>query len=330
VLPEGMAPLGEFEIIRRFFGSPPVQRKDVELGIGDDAAVLRPPAGHELVLTTDTLVEGRHFLSGTDPESLGHKALAVNLSDLAAMGAEPAWFLLSLTIPHADESWLTSFARGLHKLSQRFNIQLVGGNTTRGPLSISVTACGFVPTGKALRRRGAKPGDRIFVTGTLGDAALALSISRGRLETSMTGHAGLMDRLQRPEPRIAAGIALRELASAAIDISDGLAADLGHLLEADRLGAHVDLSRLPLSNAFRTLMPSAALDWDLAVAGGDDYELCFTVPASREAELKKRTVSFGCACTAIGEIVADPGLVLTAPDGSRYPLTHAGYDHFAG
>ncbi len=320
----------EFDIIRRFFGSPPVRRDDVVLGIGDDAAILRTPAGHELILTTDTLVEGHHFLPGADPEALGHKALAVNLSDLAAMGADPAWFLLSITLPAADEPWLTVFARGLHALAKRFNIQLVGGNTTRGPLSIGVTACGFVPAGQALLRRGAQPGDRIYVTGTLGDAALALRIWQGRQEATGVELAEITDRLHRPEPRIAAGIALRGLATAAIDISDGLAADLGHLLEAGNVGAQVELSRLPLSAAFRKLLPSASLDWDLVVAGGDDYELCLTAPASREPELLKRIADSGCTCTRIGEIVAEPGLRLTAPDGRPYQPQRSGYDHFAG
>lgn len=324
------APLGEFDIIRRFFGSPPVRRDDVVLGIGDDAAVLKPPTGHELVLTTDTLVEGRHFLPGADPEALGHKALAVNLSDLAAMGAEPSWFLLSITLPQADESWLTAFARGLHALSARFNIQLVGGNTSRGPLSIGVTACGFVPAGQAVKRRGAQPGDCIYVTGTLGDAALALRIMQ-RGDNPATGEfAEIANRLHRPEPRIAAGMALRGLATAAIDLSDGLAADLGHLLEADRLGARVELSHLPLSSAFRKLSPLASLDWDLIVAGGDDYELCFTAPSSREPELLRRVTDAGCACTRIGDITDGPGLVLTDPDGQPYQPRRPGYDHFAG
>lgn len=322
------APLGEFEIIRRFFGTPPVQRTDVVLGIGDDAAVLQPPAGHDLILTTDTLVEGRHFRPGDDPESLGHKSLAVNLSDLAAMGAEPAWFLLSLTLPQADEPWLTAFAAGLHALARRFNIQLVGGNTTRGPLSIGVTACGFVPAGQALTRRGAQPGDRVYVTGTLGDAALALWIEQEQPGRTPVGHAAA-ERLHRPEPRIAAGIALRGLAGAVIDISDGLAADLGHILESSHVGARIDLARLPLSDTYRRLQTSGVVGWDHALAGGDDYELCFTVSPSREPELTRRAAQMDCACTSIGEIVASPGLVLTDPEGRRYQPGRMGYDHFA-
>jgi thiamine-monophosphate kinase len=245
------------------------------------------------------------------------------------MGADPAWFLLSITLPTADEQWLTAFARGLHALAKRFNIQLVGGNTTRGPLSIGVTACGFVPEGQALLRRGAQPGDRIYVTGTLGDAALALRLAKERRDVAEVEHAAIMDRLHRPEPRIAAGIALRGLATAAIDISDGLAADLGHLLEAGNVGAHVELSRLPLSANFRKLLTPASPDWDLVVAGGDDYELCFTAPASREPELLKRIADSGCTCTRIGEVVAEPGLLLTAPDGRPYLPRRSGYDHFA-
>jgi thiamine-monophosphate kinase len=320
----------EFDIIRRFFGSPPVRRADVVLGIGDDAAVLRPPAGQELALTTDTLVEGRHFTADAEAGSLGHKALAVNLSDLAAMGAEPAWFLLSLTLPEADEAWLNAFARGLHALSARFNIQLVGGNTTRGPLSIGVTAAGFVPAGAALTRRGAAPGDRIYVTGTLGDAALAVWIEQGRRPSYMAEHERVAARLNRPEPRIAAGIALRGLATAVIDVSDGLAADLGHVLEASGVGARVQLARLPLSETYRELQARRDIGWEPALAGGDDYELCFTVPAAREAELKRRAAGTGCSITAIGEIESGSGVRLVAPDGSDYPLSRAGYDHFAG
>jgi thiamine-monophosphate kinase len=320
--------LSEFALIERYFAHSAVQRGDVALGVGDDAALLRVPPGVELAATVDTLIEGVHFLPGADPESLGHKALAVNLSDLAAMGAEPAWVSLALTLPGADERWLEGFARGFHALAGAHGVQLVGGDTTRGALSISVQAFGFVPAGEALRRSAARPGDLIYVTGTLGDAGLGLEAALGRLAAGSEQAAWLVGRLNRPTPRIAAGLALRGIAHAAIDISDGLRADLGHILAASGVGATVHVERLPLSPAFIALAGGEA-GWEVALSAGDDYELCFTVPVAREAQLARALADFGCACTRIGVIEEQPGLRLLRASGSAFvPEAGGGYEHF--
>ena len=240
--------LSEFDIIRYFFDRPQAAdgRSDVLLGIGDDAAVVTVPDDHDLVLCMDTLVAGVHFPEDTSPGAIGHKALAVNLSDLAAMGAEPAWFTLSVTLPHADADWLAAFAQGMFRLADHYRVQLVGGDVTRGPLSVTVQAHGLVPRGRALRRSGAAVGDRIYVTGTLGDAGLALHQGAEQAPA-------LRQRLDYPSPRVEAGLALRGLASAAIDISDGLLADLGHLLEDGRQGAMLEVDDLPRSAGFRAI-----------------------------------------------------------------------------
>lgn len=318
-------PLSEFELIDRFFAGRGPRRADVVLGIGDDCALLSAPPGYELAMTTDTLVEGVHFLPGTDPRDLGHKALAVNLSDLAAMGAEPAWFLLSLTLPSADADWLGAFADGLFALAARHGVALAGGNTTRGPLSITIQATGFVPLGRALQRGGARPGDRVFVTGTLGDAALALAARLGHADLSEDEAATLAARLDRPEPRVAAGLALRGLASACIDLSDGLAQDLGHVLAASGAGARVDAECLPLSPPVRAWIERTGR-WDMVLAGGDDYELCFAVPTA-QAELAVQDLRrAGVEATGIGEIVAGQGLSITRRGA---PLAWSGVGGFA-
>lgn len=318
--------MDEFEIIRTFFATQPVTRADVALGIGDDAALLRVPAGQELVATTDTLVAGVHFLADADPADLGYRALAVNLSDLAAMGAEPAWTTLSLTLPAADPRWLEAFCRGFYELTREFGVQLVGGNLARGPLNITVSAYGHVPAGAALRRTGASAGDAIYVTGTLGDAALALHHRLGRHRLEALAFESVRARLDRPLPRVRAGLQLRGIASAAIDISDGLLADLGHVLEASRVGARIELTCLPLSPVYRA--ERAQVGWEPALAQGDDYELCFTVPRERIATLETLAPVFGCAVTRIGEIVMQPGLTVLDESGEQYVPRHAGHDHF--
>ncbi|MBL8259637.1 MAG: thiamine-phosphate kinase [Candidatus Competibacteraceae bacterium] len=318
----------EFSLIDRHFAARRRARADVALGIGDDGALLLPHAGQQLVVTLDALVAGVHFFAAADPEGLGHKALAVNLSDLAAMGATPAWATLALVLPEADEVWLERFCRGLFALADRHDVQLVGGDTTRGPTTvIALQAHGFVPPGLALRRDGAQPGDGIYVTGTPGDAGLALATAFGKARIA-SGHEGVVQaRLERPEPRIAPGLSLRGLASAAIDISDGLAQDLGHILRRSGVGAVVDVERLPLSPALL-----ASLDRDeaatMALAGGDDYELCFTVPLERIARLERAAAAWDCRCTRIGAITAEPGLRLVRADGSEFRLERLGYDHF--
>ncbi len=314
----------EFDLIREYFSGLGV-RADVALGVGDDCALLQPPPGLQLALTTDTLVSGVHFLPDCDPESLGHKALAVNLSDLAAMGAEPAWIGLGLTLPTPDRCWLQGFSRGLGRLVRCHDLQLVGGDTTRGPLAICIQAIGFCPPGQALTRAGARPGDRVLVSGTLGDAGLALQAADVPLAPSE--RALVQARLDRPSPRVQLGLALRGLATAAVDISDGLAADLGHILAASGVGAHVELQRLPLSAPVRRRVLEAG-DWGLPLAAGDDYELCVCVPAGLEAAALRLGRDLGCGLTAVGVIETEPGLRCFLPDGGALaaPL---GYDHFS-
>ena len=322
-------PAAEFSLIDRFFAAHGGSRADVVLGIGDDCALLTPPPGQQLAVTIDTLVADVHFFADVDPEALGHKALAVNLSDLAAMGATPAWATLALTLPKADEDWLARFCRGLFALADRCQVQLIGGDTTHGPTTvITIQAHGFVPPEQALRRDGAQPGDGIYLTGTPGDAGLALAAAYGKVDLDQAWRAGGQTRLERTQPRIAQGVALRGIASAAIDISDGLAQDLGHILERSRVGARVELAQLPLSPAL-----AASLDADAAIetalTGGDDYELCFTVPPARAAQLESLAMDWDCRCTRIGVITAESGLQLRRADGSALRLTRQGYDHFA-
>ena len=318
--------MNEFELIRTYFARQPVTRADVRLGIGDDAAVLAPPLGHELVVTTDLLVSGVHFLPDVDPAALGHKALAVNLSDLAAMGAEPAWFLLNIALPTVDEKWLAGFCDGLFVLARRYHVQLVGGDTSRAPqVVIAIEAHGFVPAGQALTRAGAKPGDRIFITGVLGDAGLALRHRQGRLKLSAAELPSCVERMDRPPPRVEEGLALRGIASSAIDISDGLVADLGHILERSNVGAKLDLGRLPLSAAYRAHLAEAG--WDVALANGDDYELCFTVPPGNLAALEKIKTRFP-GITEIGLIESGSGLRILDAAGKPYLPKTVGHDHF--
>ena len=266
--------LGEFELIARYF-SRPVARRDVLVGVGDDAALLEVPAGQVLAAATDTLVEGRHFLPDAPPESVGHQALAVNLSDLAAMGAEPAWTLLALSLPEPDTHWLEGFARGFHALADRAGLTLVGGDTVRGPRVVTVQVLGFVPAGLALRRDGARPGDVLYASGSLGDAAAGLELLRDgrRADTD----SPLVRRYRFAEPRLALGMALRGVASAAMDVSDGLLGDLGKLCDASGVGAILELEQLPLSPALLASFDATQAE-RFALGGGDDYELVFTVP----------------------------------------------------
>lgn len=319
-------PNSEFQLIEHYFSRLGVVRPDVPLGVGDDCALLQVPDGKQLAVSIDTLVEGVHFLSGCDAESLGHKALAVNLSDLAAMGAEPAWVTLALTLPGVDEAWLAAFCRGFAGLAQRHQVQLVGGDTTRGPLSISVQAHGFVAPGRALRRDTARPGDLIYVTGTLGDAALALQVLQGGYPAG-EHLAVLRQRLERPEPRVAAGLALSGLAGGAIDISDGLLSDLGHICQRSGVGATLQQAAIPLSEPVAAYVRATG-DWSMPLAGGDDYELCLIVPASRQAQVEALGPTLGCPLHLIGRI--DPGSAIRCLDeaGAPVALNRGGYDHF--
>ncbi len=317
--------LSEFDLIARYFTSGP-RREDVLLGVGDDCALLRPPPGMELAVTTDTLVAGVHFLPDTDPEALGHKALAVNLSDLAAMGAEPAWVSLALTLPTSDPLWLEPFSRGFLALAEACGVQLIGGDTTRGPLAISVTAHGFVAAGRALRRDGARPGDHIYVSGALGDAALALRIRRGEYD-SPQDESDLLPRLERPSPRIETGQGLVGIASAAIDISDGLVADLGHICERSGVGADLVLEQVPLSPAVARFLNEGG-SWELVLAGGDDYELCFTIPPHRESELAVLQQDMDCGLTRIGTITEGRVVHCRFANGDEIEIGRGGYEHF--
>lgn len=320
--------MNEFELIRSYFACQGLTREEVVVSIGDDAAVVAPPPGMQQVLTTDMLVAGSHFFADADPRSVGHKALAVNLSDIAAMGATPAWFTLDVSLPSADPEWLRAFARGLFELADQYRTQLVGGDTVRGPLTVAIQLCGMVPAGEALLRSGARPGDRIYVTGTLGDAALALLHRRGTLDLADPERLQVTRRLDYPQPRIAAGGALRTLASSCIDVSDGLYADLGHVLEASDVGARIVLEKIPLSSLYRRHSDHFG-GAELALSNGDDYELCFTVPPTKVSELQRVLPRCECDVTYIGDIEAQPGLRVVDTDGKIHEPKLRGYDHFA-
>lgn len=315
--------MSEFDAIRRLTADLPTAGADVVVGPGDDGAVLRPPAGAELVVVTDTLVGGRHFPEDTLAADVGWKALAVNLSDLAAMGADFGWVVVALSVPEHDAAWLEGFAAGLGELLHESDTALVGGDLTRGPLTVTVTAIGTVPAGGALRRSGARAGDAVCVTGTLGDAALGLARWSGGAPPADARDAHLHRRLTRPRPR--PGAVLRGIAHAAVDVSDGLAADLGHMLAASGVGARIVLDRLPRSSAFAALCPSGHRAAH-QLAGGDDYELCIALPPE---DVNAAAAVLGCGLTRIGEIESEPGLRVADARGEPVAVP-GGYDHFAG
>lgn len=319
--------MSEFELIRNHFSGIGGRRTDVALGVGDDCALLRVPQGYELAASIDTLVAGVHFFPDCDPEGLGHKSLAVGLSDLAAMGAEPAWATLALTLPDADTAWLDAFSLGFARLAERHGVALVGGDLTRGPLTITVQVQGLLPTATAILRRGAQPGDLVYVSGTLGDAGLALRL----LDAGESVSEFLRGRLERPTPRVELGLTLRGLATAMIDLSDGLAADLGHILTASGVGAELRLPDLPLSRAVSE-RSAADPDWRLPLAAGDDYELCFCVPEQKRARVTALVERLGIRIQAIGRVQAEPGLRCLPEYGSiRESIRdqeQSGYDHF--
>ncbi|WP_394695543.1 thiamine-phosphate kinase [Pseudoxanthomonas japonensis] len=312
---------GEFDLIARIRARAGT-RDDVVLGIGDDAALLAPPPGRQLVVTADTLNDGVHFPHGTLPADLGWKALAVNLSDLASMGAEPAWCTLSLSLPQSDAVWIDGFLDGFLALAREHGVVLVGGDTTRGPLSVSVTAMGFVDAGRALRRDGARVGDDVWVTGTLGDAAGALAL----LERDPVGVLRL--RLDRPTPRVEAGRALVGIATACVDVSDGLLADLGHIVSRSGVAAQVDVGALPASEALRAAFDDATR-LVMQAGGGDDYELCFTAPPEARAGIDAVSLQLGLRITRIGRIMAGEGVHPLDADGRTWSPPRRGYDHFA-
>jgi len=321
----------EFDLIARL-RTRIAARADVPLGIGDDAALLQPPAGEQLAITADTLNAGVHFPHQTRPDDLGWKTLAVNLSDLAAMGAQPRWCTLSLSLPDDDPAWLDAFADGFFALADAHDIVLVGGDTTRGPLSCALTAIGSVPPGLALRRDGARAGDDVWVTGTPGEAAAALALWQvGRLDVSRPAAAPLLElwrtRLLRPQPRVAAGLRLRGIAHACVDISDGLLADLGHLCECSEVGAELSLQALPPMVHGEFASPHQVRQWQLG--GGDDYELCFTAPVMQRRAVWQALQGTQVAATRIGCIVPTPGVVVYDVDGAPWHTPKCGYQHFS-
>ncbi len=328
--------MGEFDLIRRYFARAADARTTaVPVGIGDDCAVLQPTPGMQLAVSSDMLVEGRHFLSTVDPAKLGHKALAVNLSDLAACGAKPLGFTLALALPAADPVWLEGFSRGLFALADAHGCTLVGGDTTRGPLNICITVFGEVPSGQALLRSGAQAGDELWVSGTVGDARLALEVFRGHASLDAKAFDAARARMETPTPRVALGQALRGIATSAIDISDGLLGDLGHILQASRVGVQIDTSIasnlianngvFDAGNGFLT--PKNRLS--CVLAGGDDYELAFTAPVAQRAAVLAAGARTSTPVTCIGHIQAQAGTRLT--DGLGQPLAnnYQGFDHFS-
>ena len=314
--------MSEFELIRRFFTRP---TPSATLGVGDDAALLRIADGMELAVSTDMLVSGTHFLPNADPFLLGHKTLAVNLSDLAAMGAVPRWATLALSLPAADENWLQRFSAGFFALADEHGIELIGGDTTRGPLNLCVTIMGEVPKGKALRRSGAKVGDDIWVSGIPGMAALGLAYLQGKTELPEEDRLFCLAALHKPLPQVALGLALRDIAHSAIDISDGLLADLGHILECSQLGAEIQFDAIPkvtAGNIDETLLQNCVL------SGGDDYELCFTAPAAKRGEIEAIAQKLQLPLTRIGLIRTEQGCTVRAADGGVLKPKESGYDHF--
>lgn len=319
--------MGEFDLIEHFFKRPP-QRADV--GIGDDCAIWTPSAGHQWAFSADMLVEGRHFLSTVDPRRLGHKALAVNLSDLAACGATPRAFLLSLALPRADESWLAAFSEGLLALAKVHDCELIGGDTTQGPLNIAITVMGEVPYGQSILRSGARAGDDLYVSGHLGDARLALEAFRGHISLPQAVLALARQRMETPTPRVALGLALRGIAHAMADISDGLLGDLRHILQASKLGADIDL---PATARLMATSDQWACPADLAMmcvlSGGDDYELVFTAPQAAAAQVHAASESSGTRVTRIGRITTSRQLILRDANGQIVDAQFPSFDHFA-
>lgn len=321
-------PCGEFSLIKQYFTSQPVKRKDVSTGIGDDCAILTVPEKQQVAISTDTLVSGIHFLPTISPEDLAYKSLAVNISDLAAVGADPAWASLALTLPKVDNDWLEAFSRSLFALAEYYSIQLIGGDTTKGPLSLTITIQGLVPQGMALLRSGAKIGDWIYVTGFLGDSAAGLAVLQNRLQPSQPESRDyFITRHLRPQPRLLQGQALRSLASAAIDISDGLISDLNHILTASGCGARINLDALPYSTAMKSQVSKEQAEiW--ALSGGEDYELCFTVPEINRGALDIALAHTGADFHCIGQIMPIAEGIRYLREGKEVHPNLKGFDHF--
>lgn len=317
--------VSEFSLIEKFFARP---TPSATLGVGDDAALLALSPGMELAVSTDMLVAGTHFFPDVDPRKLGWKTLAVNISDLAAMGAQPRWATLAVSLPQADKLWIAAFADGFFKCAEQYGVELIGGDTTRGPLNLSVTIMGEVPKQLALRRDAARQGDDIWVSGTLGGAALGLAVLQAKVKLGETNLAHCLRALETPQPRVSLGLALRDVAHAAIDISDGLLADLGHILERSGFGAEINSGALP---AHPVLLPLLAEDWarNCLLAGGDDYELCFTASQQRREDIAAIGQHLELELTRIGTITKNLGLHLMDAGGNLMQADKSGYDHFA-
>ncbi|WP_353432546.1 thiamine-phosphate kinase [Polynucleobacter sp. MWH-UH23A] len=332
-------PLGEFDLIERFFKTPSLAQSPnpaINLGIGDDCALINPPSGEEITITSDMLVEGRHFLRGANAEQLGRKALAVNLSDLAAMGAKPLGFTLSIALPNMDEQWLETFSEGLFSIANRFGCPLIGGDTTAGPLTISITAFGSVPHGKAIRRSGSKVDDEVWVSGTVGDARLTLAALRHEISLSKDELKVIEHRMHQPTPRIELGLRLRDIANAALDLSDGLLGDLKHILRQSQVDAEIFIDRLPKSDTLKK--QSIQIQNQFAACGGDDYELCFTAPKNQHQAVSEISKTLNLSLTCIGRITQKKNhssqVHILNADGKILSDTEAAqllksFDHFA-
>lgn len=319
--------MDEFDLINKYF-SRPCHDNSVYLGVGDDAALVKADASQALAICVDTLVEGVHFPIKTNPEDIAYKAVAVNLSDLAAMGAEPKWITLALTLPNVNIDWLENFSKGLYDCCGAYHVSLIGGDTTRGSLSVTIQAHGFVPLDKSLQRSGAKVGDRIYVTGELGLATLGLQIILNKLTVPESDRKKLITALNRPEPCVKQGLLLRDFANSCIDISDGFLADLQHILEVSHVGALIDLAKIPLSPLSSKVQLDINQKLQAALTGGDDYQLCFTIPVEKTAAFEQCFQAKGLAYFCVGEIVAKQGIEFLATEQYQLDLSSLGYQHF--
>ncbi len=319
--------MSEFDLITKYFSQQQVKRSDVLLGIGDDAALTDVTHIQQLAISIDTLIAGVHFPAETAAYDIGWKALAVNLSDMAAMGAEPLWFTLALTLPEANEKWLSGFSAGLFDLAEQYNVTLIGGDTTKGALSITLQIAGKYLSSPHMQRANAQVGDQIYVSGLLGDAAMGLMALNQPLAISADENQQLLNKLNRPQPRVNEALILCPLINAAIDISDGLYADLSHILSASDVGAELNVNCVPVSSLYRWLNQGEN-NYDVALTGGDDYELCMTVPIKHEAMFIAKAEALNCPVTKIGEIMAGDALRLLTHNQKEYQINKTAYDHF--
>ena len=317
----------EFDLIKKYFTEQLIKRKDVVLGVGDDCAILKPTEGQQIAVTTDTLVSGVHFPVDTSPRAIGHKSVVVNLSDLAAMGAEPAWISLAITLPNADEAWIAEFCAGVFDVCEYYNVQLIGGDTTQGPLSVTITAQGLLPNDKYITRSGAKPGDWLYVTGELGGAAIGLQHIQNKVSLTPAQQEAALQRLNFPKPRILAGQAIRGYASSAIDLSDGLISDIAHICKSSKVGANIVLENLPVADYCLDVL-GVDKARELALKGGDDYELLFTVSENNKVAMETSIGNTRNIITCIGQLNPSEKLTLTL-DSKPVDIHAEGYEHFS-